>query len=257
MADNKIIFPEEEELVLCTVTAINPYSVFVTLDEYDGKTALVHISEVSPGRIRNIRDFVKEGKKIVCKVLRINKEKGHIDLSLRRVNDAQRRRKLDSLKKQHLVEKIIEQIAKKHKKKKEKILEELSEKILTEYDSLFEAFEDIVQGELDITKKIDKKIAEDITELVKQRISAPEVTISGILTLTTYNPKGIDLIKETLKLCEKAGTEVKYSGGGSYTIEITSEDYKTAEKILKKALTDAEKFAKKNKVNMNFERKEE
>ncbi len=257
MADNKIIYPEEEELVLCTVTAINPYSVFVTLDEYNGKTALVHISEVSPGRIRNIRDYVKEGKKIVCKVLRINKEKGHIDLSLRRVNEAQRRRKLDSLKKQHLVEKIIEQIAKKHKKKKEKILEELSEKILEEYDSLFDAFESIVQGELDLTKKIDKKIAEDITELVKQRISIPEVTISGILTLTTYNPKGIDLIKETLKLCEKAGTKVKYSGGGSYTIEITSEDYKTAEKILKKALTDAEKFAKKNKVNMNFERKEE
>ena len=77
-------FPEEDELVMCTVTQVQFHSVFVTLDEYD-KGGMIHISEVSPGRIRNIRDFVREGKKIVCKVLRVNEEKGHIDLSLRRV----------------------------------------------------------------------------------------------------------------------------------------------------------------------------
>ena len=55
-------FPEESELVLCTVTSVQYHSVFVDIDEY-GKSGLIHISEVSPGRIRNIRDFVKEGKK--------------------------------------------------------------------------------------------------------------------------------------------------------------------------------------------------
>src|SRR3989338_5359313 len=74
-------FPEEDELVMCTVTQVQFHSVFVILDEYD-KGGMIHISEVSPGRIRNIRDFVREGKKVVCKVLRVNKEKGHIDLSL-------------------------------------------------------------------------------------------------------------------------------------------------------------------------------
>ena len=68
-------FPEEGDLVLCTVTSVQFHSVFVDMDEY-GKGGMIHISEVSPGRIRNIRDFVKEGKKIVCKVLRINQEKG-------------------------------------------------------------------------------------------------------------------------------------------------------------------------------------
>ncbi len=67
-------YPEEEELLLCTVTKIFPHSVFVKMDEF-GRDAMIHISEVSPGRIRNIRDFVVEGKKVVCKVLRIDKEK--------------------------------------------------------------------------------------------------------------------------------------------------------------------------------------
>ena len=93
-------FPEEGELVMCTVTNVQYHSVFVRLEEY-GKSGMIHISEVSPGRIRNIRDFVKEGKKVICKVLRINLERGHIDLSLRRVSEAQKRNKANDLKKEH------------------------------------------------------------------------------------------------------------------------------------------------------------
>jgi len=43
-------FPDEGEIVLCTVTKINPNSVFVHVDDYD-KGGMVHISEISPGRI--------------------------------------------------------------------------------------------------------------------------------------------------------------------------------------------------------------
>ena len=96
--------PEEDEIVMCTVTKIFPHSVFVNIDELN-KTGVIHISEISPGRIRNIRDFVKQDKKIICKVLRINKERGHIDLSLRRVIDAQRRNKSDEIKQEQLAEK--------------------------------------------------------------------------------------------------------------------------------------------------------
>ena len=84
--------PEESELVMSTVTKIQYNAIFVNLDEYD-KTGMIHISEISPGRIRNIRDFVREGKKIVCVVLRVNQERGYIDLSLRRVGEGQRRKK--------------------------------------------------------------------------------------------------------------------------------------------------------------------
>ncbi len=250
-------YPEEEEIVLCTVTAINPYSIFTTLDEYDGRTALIHISEVSPGRIRNIRDYVKEGKKIVCKVLKINKEKGHIDLSLRRVNEKQKRNKLDEIKKQQFVEKIIEQIAKRNKKDFEKLLSEVAEKILNQYDSIFEAFELVSQDQLDLSKLLDKKLSEELTESIKQKITPPEVKIGGLITLTTYAANGVELVKNALKLSEKAGANVKNSGGGTYTIEVVAEEYKTAEKILKKALTDTEKFAQKNKIEFKFERKEE
>ncbi|TAL53018.1 MAG: S1 RNA-binding domain-containing protein, partial [Nanoarchaeota archaeon] len=86
-------FPPESELVLCTVTNVQGHSVFVKIEDY-GISGMIHISEVAPGRIRNIRDYVKEGKLIVCKVLRVNKERGHVDLSLRRVTESQKRAKI-------------------------------------------------------------------------------------------------------------------------------------------------------------------
>ena len=72
-----------------TVTGITNFGAFVELT--GGKVGLIHISEVAPGRIRNIREFVSEGKKIICMILRVKKEREQYDLSLRRVQVNKRR----------------------------------------------------------------------------------------------------------------------------------------------------------------------
>ena len=125
-------FPEEDELVMCTITKVQFHSVFAQLDEYD-KSGMIHISEVSPGRIRNIRDFVKEGKKVVCKVLRVSPEKGHIDLSLRRVGETQRRNKVDELKQEQKAEKILEFVAKDLNVPLKKLFEDVTNSISKKY----------------------------------------------------------------------------------------------------------------------------
>ena len=252
-------FPEEDELVLCTVTAVQFHSVFVRLDEYNNRSGLIHISEIAPGRIRNIRDYVVEGKKVVCKVLRIDREKGHIDLSLRRVNAAQKKNKLNQIKQEQLSEKIIEIVAKENKQDKVKLYDTVSQKLLETYPSLFTAFEDAVRENLDLSlelsKVIDEKIAKKLTEAVTQRIKPPEVEIGGELALSSHEPNGIELIKEALKqITVTDGPMIKYKGTGIYSIWVKSEDYKSAEKILKKALDTLEKFTKKNKINMEFKR---
>ena len=78
-----------------------------------GEQGLVHISEIAPGRIRNIRDYVSEDRQIICKVLRIDQQKGHIDLSLRRVNSHQRVAKLEEIKQENKAETLVQNLAKK------------------------------------------------------------------------------------------------------------------------------------------------
>ncbi|MEA2037396.1 MAG: translation initiation factor IF-2 subunit alpha [Nanoarchaeota archaeon] len=250
-------FPEEEELTLCTVTKVFHHGVFVDMDEY-GKGGMIHISEVSPGRIRNIRDYVKEGKKVVCKVLRIDTEKGHIDLSLRRVNEGQKKGKINEIKQEQKAEKIIEFVAKQFNMDVKKLYEELSSKILEKYDLLHYCFEDIVKGEFSLGGlDIDKEKAEALTKLVMERMKPQEVFVGGELKLRSYMPDGVDVIKNTLKKAVQGGNiDLTYEGGGLYAIRSKANEYKDAEKILEKAVSNALSFIESHDGSGEFVKKE-
>ena len=250
-------FPQESELVLCTVTSVQYHSVFVDIDEY-GKGGMIHISEVSPGRIRNIRDFVKEGKKVVCKVLRINQEKGYIDLSLRRVNESEKRRKIDDIKKEQNAEKIVEITAGKIGIKTEELYNEISGKIEKSYPSLHDFFEAASKDENVLEKSgLEKKHLKTIEEVIKQRIKPTEVEITGKLKITTYAPNGIDIIKESLKKAQDASNGrilINYLGSGVYRFMLKAPDYKEAEKIMEGATESAISFVTKNAGAAEFDR---
>ena len=164
MLKKKDGLPEEDELVLCTISNIHFHSVFAKLEEYENRTGMIHISEVSPGRIRNLRDYVKEGKVVVCKVLKIDQQKGHIDLSLRRVNDSQKKIKLTEIKQEQLAESIITQVAKKLKKPVPEFYSKIAKGLLVGgYDNLYDVFEEVVSEERDLSGLLDKDTAKELT----------------------------------------------------------------------------------------------
>jgi translation initiation factor 2 subunit 1 len=250
-------FPEENDLVLCTVTSVQFHSVFVNIEDY-GRSGMIHISEISPGRIRNIRDFVKEGKKIVCKVLRINKEKGYIDLSLRRVNSSEKRRKIEGIKKEQNAEKIVDVVAKGLGIKTEQLHKEITEKISGQFAEIHNLFEHAVM-EPKILEDIglDKKHAKALDEIVKDRMKPAEVKIRGKLKIKTYAINGIDIIKDSLKKAEEAGKGrivINYLGSGTYHFMVTAPDYKEAEKYLKDSTESAIQIVKKTDGIAEFTR---
>jgi len=250
-------FPQDEEFVLCTVTGINPHSVFCTLDEYGGRTGMIHISEIAPGRIKNIKEHVTIGKKIVTKVLQTNQERGHIDLSLRRVSEMQKRAKLNEIKQELLAEKMIEHAAKQQGLSVQQVFDKIAEKLIPEYGTIFGAFEQAAHDKINLEDLIDKKTAKLLTDIVKTRIKPPEVRISGTLHLSSYESNGVQEIKDCLVNITDAGAAVKYLGAGGYLVEVIAEDYKTAEKKLKAGVENTEKFAKKHDMTFEWERKEE
>lgn len=246
--------PEESEVVMCTVTNIQYSSVFATLDDY-GVSGMIHISEIAAGRIRNIRDYVKEGKKVVCKILRIHKDKGHIDLSLRRVTESQRRNKVNEIKLEQKAESVIENIAKINKTDVKKLYQEVSKPILAEYHFLHHAFEAVVQGELDLSTLLDKKLATQIEEIVIQRFKPKKVEINGVLELSTYAGNGIEIVKEALaKASAVKGVTIRYLGGGKYRVTAEAGEYKEAEPMIKASVESASSVMKQYKGYSSFTR---
>ncbi|NTV00395.1 MAG: S1 RNA-binding domain-containing protein, partial [Methanoregulaceae archaeon] len=132
-------WPETSELVVCTVKDIKDFAAFVTLDEYEGREGLIPISEIATGWIKYIRDHIREGQKVVCKVLHVDKNRGHIDLSLKDVNDHQRREKIREWKNESKARKWIGFAAEASGEKPE-VIESTLYKI---YGDLYSVFEDI------------------------------------------------------------------------------------------------------------------
>lgn len=221
--------PAESEVVLCTVTKLNYHSVFVSLNDYPGKTAMLHISEVSPGRIRNIRDYVKEDKVIVCKVLKIDEKKNHIDVSLRRVSENQRRSKVDLMKQEQKSEKIVEFVAKETKQDPQKLYDKIYKIISKNNEYLHEAFNAVIINEFDLsTLGLTEKVTSLLEETIRQRIKPPKVEIKAKLHIECYLSEGINLIRDLLNSfveLDSEKVEVKYLGGGSYSINMVAETY--------------------------------
>src|SRR6056297_2245587 len=91
-------WPEPSELVVGKVDEIEDFGVFVDLEEYEGKRGLCHISEVASGWIKNVRDHVNTGQTVVAKVLDVDEGSQQIDLSIKDVNEHQRKDKIQEWK---------------------------------------------------------------------------------------------------------------------------------------------------------------
>ncbi len=70
------------------VTGITKFGVFVDIG--DGKTGMVHISEVATTFVENINDFLTIGQEVKVKVLSISEE-GKISLSIKKAQERERR----------------------------------------------------------------------------------------------------------------------------------------------------------------------
>ncbi len=86
-------YPDEGELIVGSVVKVQNYGAFVSLDEYPDREGFIHIAEIATGWVKRIRNHIKEKQKVVCKVMHVDSSKNHVDLSLKRVNEHQRREK--------------------------------------------------------------------------------------------------------------------------------------------------------------------
>ncbi len=240
-------WPEVGELVVATVRRIESYGAYVTLDEYDDKEGLLHISEISPSWVRNIRDFVREGQKVVLQVLRVDKARGEIDLSLRRVSRDERRRKMKSWKQERRAETILMMAAEKLGIDEEEAYRE-GLKILEHYGSLYTGLEAAVRRGVEalLSAGVSKRMAETLTEISREKITLKGVTIHGFFKAVSTEPNGVEIIKEALlkgkRAAEAQGVEVSIYAIGAprYRVEVRAEDYKKAEAALKVMIQAAE-----------------
>jgi translation initiation factor 2 subunit 1 len=240
MAERKTEWPESGDLVIVTIESVTDYGAYAKLDEFD-KRGLLHVSEISSSWIRNIRDFVREGQKVVLKVLRVDSEKGHIDLSLRRVTKRERIEKVMSWKKERKGETLLREVATKVGLTADELYQQAGEKIDEKF-GIYEGFEKAVKEGPDALTKIGvpEKIAVAFAQVGEERIHVKMVKVKGVLEIRCMKPNGVKIIKEAFaaaKVEKLRVADVKFYviAAPKYSIEASAENYKKAEEVFQKA----------------------
>jgi len=232
-------FPEEGELVVGTVTSIRNFGAFVTLDEYANKEAFIHLSEVATGWVKYIRDHIREGQKIVARVLRVDTGKGQVDLSLKRINDHQRREKIQSWKNEQRAMKLLGLVAQNLKVEVNATSELFASELVERYGSLFAAFEAASAD----TKKFQKEHGRAawvgaVLKIAQENIVPPHVTVRGTLEVSDAGPEGVEHVRTALSAAEAVDPEcivIQYVGAPKYRVVVSGAQYKHAEELLKRA----------------------
>lgn len=227
-------FPEVKECVIVTVKRITPYAAWCQLEEYPGREGMIHVSEVAGKWVRDIRKFVKLEKTYVAKVLRVDKKRGHINLSLKRVDRLDKRKKMQEFKLEQRAEKMLEVAARDLNKTLEQAYEEVGYKLQDMFGSLHAAFEEASKS-----KKIEgipTKWSKKMHEIALKGFEEKEKTLTAELNLICFEPDGIKKIKSTLLELEKNGLKVRYVSAPRYRVELTTKDPKLGEKKIRTVL---------------------
>lgn len=234
---------EEGQIVLCTVEKVAGTTVFVRID--GGTEGTITLSEIAPGRIRNLRDYVVPGKRIACKVLNI--KNGYVNLSLRRVTGAEKKELLDREAKEKSYSAILKTVLGKEGS------DVLIKKILEE-KTVLEFFEEIKENPKSIEKFLKKEDSIKILQILESKKEKPK-EIKQIVKLSTKSSDGMNVIKNILnESCNDSKCEVSYLAAGKYRITFTGEDFKVLKNTNNQTLESIEKLAKKNHCEFAVEK---
>ncbi|MEK6897204.1 MAG: hypothetical protein AABW93_01590 [Nanoarchaeota archaeon] len=231
---------EPGDVVLCTVDRIVGTTVFVNIEGH-GEGSIV-FSEIAPGRIRNIRDYVFPKKKIVCKVLRISADR--VDLSLRRVTLKEQKELKERYKEERSLINILRTIL---KEKAENVLEDISKR-----GGIRGFLEKIKNNPRELEELMGKQDSKKVFEILKAQ-KQKRAVIKKEVVLKSMDSDGIKKIKEILGNIE--GAEIRYISAGKYSLKREDENIKEADQKLNEIIEVIEKRAKMSNLNFSIVKK--
>ncbi|VEN38266.1 unnamed protein product [Callosobruchus maculatus] len=209
-------YPEIEDVVMVNVRAIAEMGAYVHLLEYNNIEGMILLSELSRRRIRSINKLIRVGKTEPVVVIRVDKEKGYIDLSKRRVSAEDVEKCTERFAKAKAVNSILRHVAELLKYESDEQLEELYQKTAWHFEEKYKknkasAYDFFKQAVLDPSIlaecELDEKTKEVLLSNIKRKLTSQAVKIRADIECACYGYEGIDAVKTALKSGLSLSTE--------------------------------------------------
>jgi len=200
-------YPEVDEVVMVQVKSIAEMGAYVSLLEYNNIDGMILLSELSRRRIRSVNKLIKVGRQEPVMVLRVDAEKGYIDLSKRRVSPEDAAACEEKYNKSKLVHTITRHAAETTNTDLEDLYKAFTWPLYKKHGHACDAFKQMVsspedmfseaieisgeEGAATLTQELRSAIVKDI----KRRLTPTPLKIRADIELTCFHYDGVLHIK--------------------------------------------------------------
>ncbi|UYV82220.1 EIF2S1 [Cordylochernes scorpioides] len=218
-------YPEIDDVVMVNVRSIAEMGAYVHLLEYNGIEGMILLSELSRRRIRSINKLIRVGRSECVVVIRVDQEKGYIDLSKRRVSAEDIERCKEKYSKAKSVNSLLRHVAELLNYETDEELEELYQKTAWYFDEKYKKqggsydvfklavqaprskkFGVLVQPGDDARNPtildecgLDPKTQSILHANIAWRLTPQSVKIRSDVEVCCYGYEGIDAVKDALQ----------------------------------------------------------
>lgn len=221
--------------------------------EYNNIEGMILLSELSRRRIRSIQKIIRVGRTEVVVVLRVDKEKGYIDLSKRRVSPEEIIKCEEKYNKSRIVHSVLRHVAEKRGCKLQDLYESFGWDLYKRFGHAYEAFKVALEDDEKVFAqyKIEEGTYHELIGTIRKRLTPQAMKIRSDIEVTCFSPAGIDAIKEALNAGEACKTEtadikIKLVAPPLYVMVTNCADKVHGVETLEKAITSIEETIKKH-----------
>lgn len=208
-------YPEVEDVVMVNVFSIAEMGAYVHLLEYNNIEGMILLSELSRRRIRSINKLIRVGKTEPVVVIRVDKEKGYIDLSKRRVSPEDVEKCTERYAKAKAVHSILRHVAEILHFDSDQQLEDLYQRTAWNYEektkkkgSSYDFFKQAVLEPNSLLEcGLDEETRDVLVNNIQRKLTSQAVKIRADIEVACYGYEGIDAVKTALKAGLALSTE--------------------------------------------------
>ncbi|KAG0128911.1 translation initiation factor 2, alpha subunit [Tuber indicum] len=238
-------YPELDSYVMVNVKQIAEMGAYVKLLEYDNIDGMILLSELSRRRIRSIQKLIRVGRNEVVVVLRVDEEKGYIDLSKRRVSAEDVVKCEERYNKSKMVHSILRHVAEKTKEPIENLYENIGWPLMKKYGHAVDAFKFSITNP-DVWEGIQfpsEVVKTELQTYISKRLTPQPTKVRADVEVTCFGYEGIDAVKDALRKAEAKNTidtpvKVKLVSPPLYVLTSQCLDKNTGIQVLEEAITE-------------------
>jgi len=251
-------FPEVDDLVMVSVKSIAEMGAYVSLLEYNYIEGMILLSELSRRRIRSISKLIRVGRQEVVVVLRVDKEKGYIDLSKRRVSPEDIAKCEEKYNKSKAVHSIMRHVAEITHRSTEDLYHAFGWPLYTKFGHAYDAFKLAISDPSGYDSwgiEIELEVKDVLLKDISRRLTPQASKVRADFEVTCFRYEGIDAIKSALLKAQAIGTpdvpiKIKLVAPPLFVMVTTSLDKESGIKALNEALATITEEIKKSKGNL-------